>query len=146
MKRKLNETSLIDIREIGEIESCHCDDTGTNEIPREKLEFAPPGTEKAFLRVLEGPAKDRIIYLSEDPALIGRDPQCDIQLPDHSISRRHARVVFQYEDFVLEDLDSTNGTFVNGIRIVKCVLRQKDTIHLGNVKMVFSEELLLSAP
>jgi pSer/pThr/pTyr-binding forkhead associated (FHA) protein len=45
---------------------------------------------------------------------IGRDSQCEIRLLDHTISRRHARMIFQNEEFILEDLDSTNGTYVNG--------------------------------
>jgi hypothetical protein len=143
MNRKHSETSLLKKEDIEVLKHEKPEDTGPIELARGKLTLPSPGTQKACLRVIKGPAKNRIIYLAEPAALIGRDPDCEIQLLDHTVSRRHARVVFQNEEFILEDLDSTNGTYVNGIRIVRCILRQNDAIHIGNVKMIFTEEVLL---
>jgi hypothetical protein len=143
MNNKLSETSMLRKEGIHSLRSDSGADTNTNELTREKLCFALPGTEKACLRVVEGVARGSTLYLTEDNALIGREDQCDIRLLDQSISRKHARIIFQNEEFIIEDLDSTNGTYVNGIRIVKCVLRQNDMIQVGDVKMVFSEEVLL---
>jgi pSer/pThr/pTyr-binding forkhead associated (FHA) protein len=56
------------------------------------------------------------------------------------ISRRHAQITFRNEEYHLEDLGSTNGTYVNGIKIVKCILRNNDQIDIGGVKMLFTEE------
>jgi len=52
---------------------------------------------------------------------IGRDPDCDLVLPeeDTSISRQHARITLVDGQFILEDLDSANGTFVNGQQVSK---------------------------
>jgi hypothetical protein len=64
---------------------------------------------------------------------LGRDPAHDIRLPDDSISRNHARIVAQPEGTWIEDLGSTNGTFVNGQRVTDGThLRPGDVIQLGN--------------
>ena len=57
--------------------------------------------------------------LSDDPAVIGRHPECSIQIDDGSVSRHHARVVCVDGVWFLEDLDSRNGTFLNGQAIQK---------------------------
>ncbi len=44
------------------------------------------------------------------------------------------------EEYLIEDLGSKNGVFVNGIRVVKCILRNSDQIDIGGVKLVFREE------
>lgn len=55
--------------------------------------------------------------------LIGRHRGCDVMLSDPSVSRRHARLVFRDGRWILQDLDSTNGTEVNGCRVGRCELR-----------------------
>ncbi len=52
--------------------------------------------------------------LDKPEMLIGRSPECDIILPDRQVSRRHARVFRQGEEYFVEDLGSKNGTWVNG--------------------------------
>ena len=52
--------------------------------------------------------------LTDDEVILGRHPDCGIQLPSNMVSRRHARVFKDGENFVIEDLGSGNGTFVNG--------------------------------
>ncbi len=52
--------------------------------------------------------------LSDDPAIIGRHPECSIQIDDGSVSRHHARVTSDDGIWFVEDLDSRNGTFLNG--------------------------------
>jgi pSer/pThr/pTyr-binding forkhead associated (FHA) protein len=77
----------------------------------------------------------REVKISRDPFVIGRDPEGDIVLRDIGVSRSHARIRLQDEGFVLEDLGSRNGTFVNehkvpekGIRS----LRDGDQIRIGH--------------
>lgn len=63
--------------------------------------------------------------------VIGRHRGCDVVLSDLSVSRRHARLVFRDGRWILQDLDSTNGTMVNGRRVGRSELRPGDHIALG---------------
>ena len=55
--------------------------------------------------------------LLDDTTLVGRDEQCDIVIGDPSVSRRHARLLVDGSGVMVEDLQSKNGTFVDGVRI-----------------------------
>jgi serine/threonine protein kinase len=64
--------------------------------------------------------------------IVGSDPQCAVVVPKRTVSRRHCRLVESEGGYLLEDLGSTNGTFVNGIRIVGPVaVTPRDRIMLG---------------
>ena len=63
--------------------------------------------------------------------LVGRHHACDFVLSDCSVSRQHARLVFRDGTWVLQDLESTNGTIVNGVRVGRCALRPGDHLVLG---------------
>lgn len=64
--------------------------------------------------IIEGPNAGEVFVIGEEGALIGRDPVCTIQLTDHRVSRRHLSVRSDADATVIEDLQSTNGTRVNG--------------------------------
>jgi FHA domain len=66
---------------------------------------------------------------------IGRSSSCDIVLSDASVSRRHARLVLRDGSWVVQDLESTNGTNLNGRRIHRCELRPGDQLILGRVQL-----------
>jgi pSer/pThr/pTyr-binding forkhead associated (FHA) protein len=80
--------------------------------------------------------------------LIGRDPTCDIQIDNVGISRHHARIEKKNDIFMLSDLASGNGTFVNGKRITSYNLNNGDEIGLWNYSVVFKafEQVSDSAP
>lgn len=63
--------------------------------------------------------------------IVGRARSCDIVLEDRTVSRRHARLVFRDSTWVMCDLDSTNGTLVNGVRVGRCQLRAGDRVLIG---------------
>ena len=65
-----------------------------------------------LLEIVEGPGAGRQIAL-RGPVVLGRDESADVVLEDGQISRRHARVTPSGAGIVVEDLESTNGTFVN---------------------------------
>jgi len=69
---------------------------------------------------------------AQEELLVGRHPGCDIVLGHASVSRRHARLTFRDGNWVLRDLDSTNGTLVNGQPVVRCVLLPGDVLTLGD--------------
>ena len=72
--------------------------------------------------------------------VLGRDASADISLPDPAISRRHARVRRGLDGVWLEDLGSTNGTYINGDRLtVPYRLRDGDEVRLGNSLAIFHD-------
>jgi hypothetical protein len=78
--------------------------------------------------------------LEEGRAVIGRSKDCDIQLSDPNVSRRHAEVRQEGAAYWVVDLDSTNGMEVNGRRQKRAKLRQGDRITLGSTDLVFQRE------
>lgn len=77
------------------------------------------------------------IVLSKERLTIGRKPHNDIQIDNLAISGEHAVIVTILNDSFLEDLNSTNGTLVNGQPIKKHILRNNDVIELGKYKLKF---------
>ena len=72
---------------------------------------------------------------------LGRDPNNMLQLEEDSASRRHCRIQKQEnEGFILQDMNSKNGTFLNGNRIFKALLKNNDRIQIGNREFIFSFE------
>ena len=69
--------------------------------------------------------------------LIGRSPDCHVFLDDVTVSRRHAEIVHEGADYVIRDLGSLNGTFVNRHRIESAVLAADDEVQIGKYRMTF---------
>lgn len=79
--------------------------------------------------------------------VIGRAPDVDFTLEDPNASRRHSRVLAEGDAYVIEDLGSRNGTFVNGARVVQReALRDGDVVRIGGTEFVFRQKGLLEAP
>ncbi|TWT94329.1 GGDEF domain-containing protein [Neorhodopirellula pilleata] len=72
-----------------------------------------------------------MMLLEQDAFVIGRDPASDLVLSDHSVSRQHASISLDRDGYYAEDLESTNGTFVNGNLIARCRLESGDTVQIG---------------
>jgi pSer/pThr/pTyr-binding forkhead associated (FHA) protein len=71
--------------------------------------------EEAYqLVVNKGPLKGEVFHLGQDNIIIGRDQYADIVFDHVEVSRHHARMTRVAEGYVLQDLGSTNGTFVDG--------------------------------
>ena len=87
---------------------------------------------EAALTVLRGELPGALFPLQGPEIIIGRDAEVAISLPDHSLSRQHARVRREGNIYSIEDLGSTNGTFVDGARIAGTrMLEDGSRIHLG---------------
>jgi hypothetical protein len=67
-----------------------------------------------MLLLADGPAAGKRFFLEQGALLIGRDEACDVVIADRQVSRHHASVTHEEDSYVLRDLDSKNGTFVNG--------------------------------
>lgn len=79
-----------------------------------------------------GPTPGVTFPLEGEQLTIGRDSTNGVAINDSEVSRKHARMMFQGGKFVLEDLGSTNGTFVNGQRLAgPVVLKAGDVVSLG---------------
>ncbi len=95
------------------------------------------------LLLLSGKKKGDIFRLTDKKISLGRDPASTIFLPDRRVSRSHAVISLQGEDYILEDLESVNGTFVNDVPVTKHCLGAGDKILLGSTTINF---LPLHAP
>ncbi len=103
---------------------------------------AARGTGKAQLVVLQGenPARGERFVLSSPIVTIGRNPVNELQIQDNYASGAHTRLTVQDGIFYVEDLGSSNGTFVNGQRIHEpLVLRHGDRIEVGDTVFRFEE-------
>src|SRR6202453_780460 len=91
----------------------------------------------AELEAVAGPLKGSIIPLQEDEASIGREPSNQISLLDAAVSRRHCVIRRSAGQFKIQDLDSRNSTFVNGVPVTERTLISGDEIKIGNSLFVF---------
>ena len=93
-----------------------------------------------------GPTPGASFILEGDQLTIGRDATNEIVINDAEISRRHARLTFQGGKYVLEDLGSTNGTFVNGQRLAgPRVLKAGEVVQFGEQIMLVFEVTSMDA-
>jgi predicted component of type VI protein secretion system len=88
----------------------------------------------------------RDLRVEGDELVLGRDAGCGAVFADESVSRRHARITRHGDEFVLEDLDSRNGTHVDGVPILSCVLHDGDAIQIGQHLFYFERVLESAAP
>ncbi len=97
------------------------DDTARVRLADSKCDGVAPRGPKSegVLTVLRGPNPGFLYTLDNDAALIGRSPEAQVSIADDALSRRHARIVRRDASFFIEDLESTNGTFVDGKRLHK---------------------------
>lgn len=102
---------------------------------------APPNrtddAREGCLVIIYGDDLGRRIPLGAEPTIIGRSSKCDVQLDQESVSRNHARISRQRNNYVIRDLGSTNGTYVNDELIDEVVLRDGDQIKVGRTIFKF---------
>jgi hypothetical protein len=84
---------------------------------------------------LEGP--DGAVPIGAAGIKIGRHPECDVVVPTPGASRQHAAVRFENGDWILEDLNSGNGTYVNGVRVRSHRLTPGDEVRVDQTVMTF---------
>ena len=81
--------------------------------------------------------RPKVFILDPGQNPVGADPRNPIHIPVRQVSRRHAVLSVDAEGVVLEDLGSTNGTFVNGVRVRKARLGENDWVQFGPVLLTF---------
>jgi transcriptional regulator with GAF, ATPase, and Fis domain len=90
------------------------------------------------VEVAEGPERGRRLEIEpQEPArlLVGTSAACTLRLPDALVSRRHLGLSVEGSELHLVDLRSTNGTWVNGVRVTEAWLRGGEVIHLGSSRL-----------
>ena len=104
--------------------------------------------------VLSGMKKVRAAYLDikridqevqtykiprDQHSIFGRTQDNTIILAYPNVSRHHSKVYCLNDEYIIEDLDSTNGTYINAVNIAKCVLHPNDIIQIGDTKIIYYE-------
>lgn len=107
--------------------------------PEEDVGFSltevPHGT--GILVVKRGPNAGSRFVLEADVTRAGRHPESDIFLDDITVSRRHAEFASKGQGFVVRDVGSLNGTYLNRERIEQADLASGDEVQIGKFKLVF---------
>ena len=96
----------------------------------------------AYLKAKNGPLAGQRLELIEDSTVLGRSPECDIQVEDYAVSRKHAVLHLQDNQFLVEDLKSRNKTYLNDIALDdgKHQLRNGDKIGICDVVFHFYQD------
>lgn len=90
-----------------------------------------------WLVAMDGNHKGQDFRLHSGKNIIGTAADCDIVITDSYISSKHANIKFEDEQYILLDLDSTNGTCVNDHRVTKEELIDNDVVRLGRTNLKF---------
>src|SRR5688572_4173802 len=88
------------------------------------------GPRSYVIEVLEGRAARDRIALGARPILVGADAACDLVLDDPRVSRKHAEIAVEREGLKLRDLASTNGSWIDGVRVNEAVFLPGATLKL----------------
>jgi hypothetical protein len=109
-------------------------------------EFAGEGARRSLLLgpillIRTGGGREgEVVGLDSDVLTIGRSPHSDLFLDDVTVSRHHARILNDASGFLVEDLNSLNGTYVNRRRIERHQLLDGDELQIGKFKLAFLEK------
>jgi pSer/pThr/pTyr-binding forkhead associated (FHA) protein len=105
------------------------------EQPVSGIDALPAGS--ALLVVKRGPNAGSRFLLDQDTTSAGRHPDSDIFLDDVTVSRRHAEFRREGRDFIVVDVGSLNGTYVNREPVDNAVLASGDEVQIGKFRLVF---------
>ena len=104
--------------------------------------IGPPPTRQDSMRnaclvVIYGDDLGRRVPLGTRPTVIGRSSKCDVQVDQESVSRNHCRISFNGKNYVIRDLGSTNGTYVNDELCDELNMRDGDQVKVGRTILKF---------
>ena len=91
----------------------------------------------AQIHILRGADSGKRVKVSSFPITIGRDPKNSLQISDQEISRFHCRIKKRGRLFILEDLESKNGIYLNGDKVLNAIVQNQDKILIGTTELVF---------
>ena len=99
----------------------------------------------ASVTVVFGGQEQKTHELDKPRMVVGREPSCDIHIDNLGISRNHCAFVAKGEAFVVQDLSSSNGTYVNGAKITERFLNDGDEIIIGKYSLKFRNQVQAAA-
>jgi pSer/pThr/pTyr-binding forkhead associated (FHA) protein len=99
---------------------------------------------QASIVIVKGFAEGMEYPLTKAYTVLGRDKTANITLKDPHASREHAAILYQEGSYLLKDLDSTNGTLINGTLIKQSSLNHGDTFRIGDTTLQFILEAIHS--
>jgi hypothetical protein len=102
--------------------------------------IAPPTTGAARLELASGTETGRVVAVREPRLVLGRGADADLRLTDTGVSRKHAELHLDDGKVTIVDLQSTNGTSVNGRPVDKALLHDGDRLSLGGSTLVFRQD------
>lgn len=123
------------------------DDSGSTEAPAAAVPVSPDQRttmlDDPVLRqpqaVLFDINSQRVYNLRNDRTVIGRETNCDVSIPDPSVSRRHAEILHNESGWLIRDTGSTNGMVINGVATTQSRIYDGDIIDLGTTQLEFQE-------
>ncbi|BCB77823.1 hypothetical protein GCM10022251_38540 [Phytohabitans flavus] len=121
---------LVDLDATTQMEAIQMGDAGDAPMVR-------PPAGAAMLRIRQGPGSGAVFVLDGDVVTCGRDGNNEIVLDGATVSRKHADFHRQGSGYTIEDLDSLNGTYVNGERVKTAALTAGDEIRIGRYLLTF---------
>jgi Nif-specific regulatory protein len=89
------------------------------------------------LTAISGRLKGNVFTFEDLPVVIGRETSATLCVADASVSRRHSQIEREAEHFVIEDLESLNGTFVNDVPVKRRKLQHGDRVRIGDSQFIF---------
>jgi pSer/pThr/pTyr-binding forkhead associated (FHA) protein len=114
------------------------------DVQKQGLSLANRRVPGISLTIRHGRATPILTHFAQPEITLGRDPGCDIPLPDDTVSTRHAQLTYHHGQWWLEDLASTNGTLLNKIPVsMPTVITSGDEIRCGSTRLIlaFSENV-----
>ena len=116
----------------------------TNNVAAETLVLADGENQEHLFRVrrtkllfISGPLQGREFVVNRDTFTIGSGSHNDLVIEDSTVSKRHCEIVVEQTGYLIRDLDSTNGTLVQGVRVSSAHLAPGSEIQLGKTRIVF---------
>lgn len=91
------------------------------------------------IEITGGPVSPKRIGLDRDRLSIGRAQTAHLQLDSDEVSRNHAQLTRLDDEYTIEDVQSRNGIYLNGVKVHAAVLRDGDELQLGDVFLVYHE-------
>jgi pSer/pThr/pTyr-binding forkhead associated (FHA) protein len=92
-----------------------------------------------LLELTQGHGAPRRIELKGDRLVLGRGDRVDLAVDSEEVSRLHACFTRIDEEYQIEDLDSRNGVYLNGLKVHLAVLREGDELQLGDLVFLYKE-------
>jgi len=112
------------------------DDKTQIRVPSQSVEKIPARLQASVV-IVEGYAPGMEYPLTKAYSVIGRDADVEVPLKDAMVSRRHVAIVYHDGEFMLKDLESTNGTQMKGALIQQATLHHRDKFQIGDTTLQF---------